>query len=99
MCLMEIKEHIAQEAIYSLSVLYKILLGIGVFLFLSSIFMTLLYLLDSTIATQDKFISDVTLQKSFSISVFVSIAAIIFRFFRNTVRVKTRPYRSRRCRR
>lgn len=96
---MEIKEHIAQEAIYNLSVLYKVLLGIGIFMFCSSTFMTLLYLLDSTTVTQDKFITDITLQKSFSISVFLTLAAIIFRFFRNKVRVKTRPYRKERCRR
>jgi hypothetical protein len=96
---MEIKESIAQEAIYNLSVMYKVLLGMGVFLFISSIFMALLYLLEPNISAQDDFISESTLQKSFAISALLTIAAIIFRFFRNIVRVKTRPFRTKRSKR
>lgn len=99
---MERKETIAQEAIYSLSVLYKILLSVGIFLLLSTMMMAFLSLFDSydlTLSSPGEFISKMALQRAFFLSIFLIVISLIFRFFRNIVRVKTRPFRTRRCKR
>jgi hypothetical protein len=96
---MELKESIAQEVIYSLSVLYKTLLIVGTFLFIASILMTALYLLNSNISLENEYISDSTLQILLVTSILFMVTSVIFRYFRNIVRVKTRPFRTERCRR
>jgi hypothetical protein len=96
---MELKESIAQEVIYSLSVLYKTLLITGVFLFFSSALMIVLNLLASNISTENEFISDSTLLTLFVTSLLFVISGFVSRYFRNIVRVKTRPFRTEHCRR
>ena len=96
---MKLKESIAQEVIYNLSVLYKILLITGVFLFFASVLIIAFNLFDSNILPENGFISDNTLLTSLFTSVLFIIISFIFRYFRNTIRVKTRSFRTENCRR
>ena len=96
---MKLKESIAQEVIYNLSVLYKILLITGVFLFFASVLMIAFNLFDSNILPENEFISDNTLLTSLFTSVLFIIISFIFRYFRNTIQVKTRSFRTENCRR
>jgi hypothetical protein len=92
---MELRETIAQEVIYNLSVLYKVLLVTGVFLLFTSAFM---YLLNSNISSGNEFISESTMQTSFITSVLYIATSIVFMCFRNIVRIKTRKFRTKHCR-
>ena len=92
---MKLRETIAQEIIYSLSVLYKVLLVTGFFLFFSSIFMCLL---NSNISTGNVFISESIMKTSFMTSVLFIITSMIFMCFRNIIRTKTRKFRTEHCR-
>jgi len=92
---MELRETIAQEVIYNLSVMYKVLLVTGVFLLFSSFIM---YLLNSSIALENAFISDSIMNTSFNTSVLSIIISMIFMCFRNIVRIKTRKFRTKHCR-
>ena len=92
---MELRETIAQEVIYNLSVLYKVILFIGFILFVSSVF---IYLLNSSISPENAFISESTMKTSFITSVLSIIISMIFMYFRNIVRIKTRKFRTKHCR-
>lgn len=93
---MELKETIAQEIIYNLSVLYKVLLISGLFMFFSS---ALLYLFNLNILPENKFISDSVLHTALITSGLSIIISMIFMYFRNIVRAKTRKFRTEQCRR
>jgi len=92
---MKLRETIAQEVIYNLSVSYKVLLVTGGFLFFFSVFM---YLLNSNVFSENALISDSIIKTSFITSVLSIITSMIFIYFRNLVRTKTRKFRTKHCR-
>ena len=92
---MKLRETIAQEVIYNLSVLYKVLLVTGFLIFFYSVFM---YLLNSNISTENEFISESIMKTSFITSVLSIIISMIFMCIRNIVRIKTRKFRTKHCR-
>jgi len=92
---MELKETIAQEVIYNLSILYKVLLVTGIFLLFASFIM---YLLNSSISLESAFTSNSILKTSFTSSIFYIMTSLIFMCIRNIVRIKTRKFRKMHCR-
>jgi uncharacterized BrkB/YihY/UPF0761 family membrane protein len=95
---MELKESIAHKTIYSLSMTYKIFFSAGILLFFFSVIMALLTIPDPESSLHNEFITNAILGYSFIVSVFLIITGFIFRVLRETVRVKTRSIRKRRCR-
>ena len=95
---MELKESIARKTIYGFSITYKSLLVMGVLLFLSSIIMSFVTLLEADSTSYNELISDAALGYLFVTSVSLIFTGFTFRMLRETVRNKTRSFRRRRSR-
>ena len=95
---MELKESVAHRVIYGLSMIYKLSLLAGVLLFIVAAFMAVLAIPDSDSLLYNESISDDVLGYSFVISFFLVMISFVFRYLRETVRVKTRKFRKTRCR-